>query len=153
MLGRALEVMASEEAELAKLKWNHARQRPLFLVHDKENLRQRRSDMALWAHPITKWCNIPLTQMQSFPLFQITNTPVCRDQYSGKHVRVFRHRPLKRAKGTAVQLHSTLPAWCLDSSWKTLRNKKKMQTLAFFLRIHDPVDLRWGKEEFFKLWG
>lgn len=47
-------VMASDEAELAKIKCNITRQRSLFSVQDKENLRQRRRGVALWAHPITK---------------------------------------------------------------------------------------------------
>lgn len=46
--------MASDEAELAKIKCNITRQRSLFSVQDKENLRQRRRGVALWAHPITK---------------------------------------------------------------------------------------------------
>lgn len=47
-------VVALDGAELAMLKCDHTRQRPLFLVQDKENLRQRRSGTALWAHTITK---------------------------------------------------------------------------------------------------
>lgn len=46
--------VASDEAELATLTCDHTRQRPLFLIQDKENLRQRRSGATLWAHTIAK---------------------------------------------------------------------------------------------------